>query len=332
MRKLFLVPLAVACILIAASVSAAEVETITLFDPAVPETPESIQIDRHGHVYISLALTGEVRKIAPDGTQSTLAFLPLHREVQPCQNVLGGASIAGIALDHQSNVYVGVNSCNAADLGIWKVTPDGQQSLLANLPGDLFSPGVAQPNGIAYHGGWLYVADSALALVWRIHSDGQSPAEVWTAGPLLQHPSPPLQGIPGPNGLQVFHNEVYVSVSDRAHIVAFRIKANGSAGPGRVHALLAVDDFAFDVKGNLYAMTNFSQTVERVTPDGRIETLLKLADGLDGPSSGVFGVGRDSKNLYIANAAFPFAPPPTPTPRRPSIIRLHVGIPGKPRP
>ena len=54
MRKLFLVPLAVACTLVVASASAAEVETIALFDPAVPETPESIQVDRHGHIYVSL--------------------------------------------------------------------------------------------------------------------------------------------------------------------------------------------------------------------------------------------------------------------------------------
>ena len=44
------------------------------------------------------------------------------------------------------------------------------------------------PNGIAYRGGWLYVADSVLALVWWVHSDGQSPAEIWAADPLLLHP------------------------------------------------------------------------------------------------------------------------------------------------
>jgi sugar lactone lactonase YvrE len=329
MRKLFLVPLVVACTLVAASAYAAEVETIALFDPEVPETPESIQIDRHGYIYVSLARTGEVRKIAPDGTQSTLAFLPLHQDVQPCQNSAGSAGIAGIALDHQRNVYVGVRSCSAADLGIWKVTPDGQQSLLANLPGDLFPPGSARPNGIAYHDGWLYVADSALALVWRVHSDGQSPAEVWTADPLLQHPPEPPPGIPGPNGLQVFHNKVYVSVSTRAHVVAFRIKANGSAGPGRVHVALAFDDFAFDVKGNLYGMTNFAQTVVRVMPDGTSEILLTGGE-LDGPSSGAFDVGKDRKNLYIANAAFPNFPGPTT--RRPSVMRLHIGIRGEPRP
>ena len=323
MRKLLLVPLAVAFTLVAASTSAARVRTIALFDPTVPEIPESIQVDRHGYIYVSLSRTGEIRTIAPDGTQSTLAFLPLHPEVQPCQNSAGSAGSAGIALDHQRNVYVGVRSCSAADLGIWKVTPDGEQSLLANLPVN------AGPNGIAYHRGWLYVADSRLARVWRVHSDGQDPAEVWTADPLLQHPpSPPP--FPGPNGLQVFHNEVYVSVSSRGHVVAFRIKANGSAGPGRVHVELGVDDFAFDVKGNLYAMTNFSNTVVRVTPDGLTKVLLDLDDGLDGPSSGAFGVGNDRKNLYIANAAIPTFPGQNP--RRPSVMRLHVGIPGKPRP
>ena len=66
MRKLFLVPLAVACTLvIAASASAAEVETIALFDFAASETPESIQVDRHGNIYVSLARTGEIRQNRP---------------------------------------------------------------------------------------------------------------------------------------------------------------------------------------------------------------------------------------------------------------------------
>lgn len=329
MRKLFLVLLAVACTLVAASASAAEVETIALFDPTIPETPESIQVDRHGQIYVSLSRTGEIRKIAPDGTQSTLALLPLHQDVQPCQNSAGSAGISGIALDHQRNVYVVVRSCSAADFGIWKVTPDGQQSLVANLPGN------ASPNGIAYHNGSLYVADSALALVWRVQArrvqaNGQSPVGLWTVDPLLRHPPSPPPGFPGPNGLQVFHNEVYVSVSSRGHVVAFPINADGSAGPGRVHVVLGVDDFAFDEKGNLYAMTNFFNTVVRVTQDGATEVLLTFEDRLDGPSSGAFGVGKDRKSLYIANIAIPAFPGQNP--RRPSVMRLHVGIPGEPRP
>jgi sugar lactone lactonase YvrE len=328
MRKLFLVLLAVACTLVVSSASAVEVETVALFDPAVLETPESIQIDRHGNIYVSFLLTGEIRKIAPDGTQSTLALLPLHPEIQPCQNSVGVPTQQGIALDHQGNVYASVNSCSAADLGIWKVTPDGQQSLLAHLPGGFFPPGSTWPNGIAYHRGWLYVADSVQGLVWRVHTDGQSPAEVWSDDPLLKHPPNPPPGSLSANGLQIFKHKVYVSVSVRQHIVAIPIKTHGSAGPGRVHAVARVDDFAFDVKGNLYGSGN--NAVVRVTPDGTSEILLTSADGLDIPTSAAFGVQEDHKHLYVANGAFPFTP--SQEPRRPSVMRLHIGIPGKPRP
>lgn len=115
------------------------------------------------------------------------------------------------------------------------------------------------------------------------------------------------------------------------HTRAGRINEDGSAGAWRVHASgVALDDFAFDVKGNLYGTTDPFNTVVRVRPDGTSEVLLTAADGLDGPTATAFGVGRDSKALYITNAAFPFFLGPDP--RRPSLMRLEVGIPGKPRP
>jgi len=308
---------------LAQSVSKQGVETVALFKPAAFETPESVQIDRRGNTFISMALTGEIRKIAPNGTQSTLAFLPIRPDVQPCGNGLGVAIMGGIALDHQGNIYASVTSCNLPDLGVWKVTRQGQVSLLANLPTN------AAPNGIAYHQGWLYVADTVLGLIWRIHTDGTSLPEVWTADPLLT--PVPLPLTPGPNGLQVFRDEVYVAVSDRAHIVAIPILEDGAAGTGRVHASgVALDDFAFDVNGNLYGTTDPFNTVVRVAPNGTVTTLLTASDGLDGPTAAAFGVGADRKNLYITNAAFPFFSGPNP--RRPSLMRVNVGIPGKPRP
>ncbi|HEX7313412.1 MAG TPA: hypothetical protein VF297_05800 [Pyrinomonadaceae bacterium] len=311
------------CFVCAAGASAADLSTVALFNPAAFEAPESVQFDRHGNAYISMALTGEVRKIAPGGTQTTLAFLPIRPDVQPCGNAFGLPIMGSIALDHQGNVYASVNSCNPAQLGVWKVTPTGQTSLVANLPQG------AAPNGIAYHDGWLYVADTLLGQVWRIHSDGASAPEVWSNDSLLTPLFLPL--IPGPNGLQVFREEVYVAVSDRAHVVAIPIEEDGSAGAARVHASgIGFDDFAFDVHGNLYGTTDPFNTVVRVSPDGTQTVLLTAADGLDGPTSATFGVGKNSKALYITNAAFPFFPGPNP--RRPSLIRLEVGVPGQPRP
>ncbi|HWS55417.1 MAG TPA: hypothetical protein VN228_14870, partial [Pyrinomonadaceae bacterium] len=76
--------------------------------------------------------------------------------------------------------------------------------------------------------------------------------------------------------------------------------------------------------------TNPFNTVVRVTPGGAVEVLLTAADGLDGPTAAAFGVRGDNQNLYVTNAAFPFFPGPDP--RRPGIMRVHVGTPGKPRP
>lgn len=306
------------------SVLAADAETVVRFNSAAYETPESIQFDRHGNMYVSMALTGEIRKIAADGTQQSLAFMPLRPDVQPCQNSFALPITGALALDHQGNIYVSVNSCNLADLGIWKVTPGGEASLLAQLPA------ASAPNGIAYHGGWLYVADTTLGAVWRIHSDGAGGAQLWTNDSLLA--PVPLPLTPGPNGIQVFHEEVYVSVSSRAHVVAFPIRPDGSAGTGRVHADdIPLDDFAFDVKGNLYGTTDPFNTVVKITPDGTVTELLTTADGLDGPTAAAFGVGGDNKNLYITNASFPFFHLPGDE-RRPGIMRLSVGIAGKPRP
>ncbi len=110
--------------------------------------------------------------------------------------------------------------------------------------------------------------------------------------------------------------------------MALPINRDGSAGHGRVHVEhLFLDDFAFDMKGNLYGA---SIDVVRVTPDGASEILLTSADGLDTPTSVAFDVKKDNKNLYVANGAFPYLLGPDP--RRPSVMRLHIGIPGNPRP
>ncbi|HEY5866530.1 MAG TPA: hypothetical protein VI542_13435, partial [Candidatus Tectomicrobia bacterium] len=193
----------------------------------------------------------------------------------------------------------------------------------------------------AYNDGKLYVADSNLGLIGRIklHDDhdcdedsdesaGQNVPEVWNNDPLLKslNPSP----FPSANGLQLFDDEIYVSVSTRGHVVAIPINWDGSSGPVRVHAMAGLDDFAFDKEGNMYAGTNASNMFLLITPAGVVHTLLTLADGLDGPTSAAFGVKNNKKWVYIANGAFP--PFQGQTPRRPSIMRLYIGTNGEPRP
>jgi sugar lactone lactonase YvrE len=308
-------------ILVATSAHASpSVETVKLFDPTRGEAPESIQFDRNGNIVVSLALTGEIRRITPGGAETTVAFMPIAPEVQPCQNSFGVAIMGGVTIDPLGNIYASVASCDAARLGVYRVSAlDGAVTQIAHLPAG------ALPNGIAYRAGWLYVADANLGRVWRVAVDGSS-TTVWTAHALLE-PLPDF--FPGPNGLQIFHDEVYVSVSDRGHIIAFPIQADGSAGPARVHAQgVQLDDFAFDVRGNIYGTTDPFNTLLLIPPDGTQPTvLLTAADGLDGPSSCAFGVHGDNTHLYINNAAFPFFSQTF----RPSILRIDTGIPGMPR-
>lgn len=311
----------VSAVLLAAGTAAASpaVSTVKLFDPTLGETPESLNFDHRGNLIVSLALTGEVRRIAPDGHEDTLAHLPLSPWIQPCGNAFGVAIMGGVALDPQDNVYVSAAPCDPSAIGIYRIPAGGGEPVrIAALPPD------ALPNGLAYRAGWLYVADTNLGRVWRVAADGSS-TTVWSQDPLL---TPLPDFFPGPNGLQIFHDEVYVSVSDRAHVLAFPIHGDGSAGPARVHATgVGLDDFAFDVDGNLYGTTDPFNTLVRISPAGAIDVLLTAADGLDGPTSCAFGVQGDNQALYVNNAAFPFFS----TTHRPAIMRVEIGIPGQPR-
>ena len=188
-------------------------------------------------------------------------------------------------------------------------------------------PKEALPNGIAWRDDRLHVADSELGRIWTMPADGSGPAEVWSDDILLK----PSVGhvFPGPNGIQFFHDELYVANSDQMTILAIPVEADGSAGEVRVHATDApCDDFSFDIHGNLYGTTDPFNTVIEVTTDGEVSVLLSAANGIDGPSATVFGrTGTDRKALYITNAAFPFFS----TTHQPSLMRYELGVTGAPR-
>lgn len=298
----------------------AAVEKLVAFDPAKMETPENLVFDRDGNLYISLALTGEIRKITPEGVQSTFAQLPIGAPLTPCGGFIG--LLGGVTIDNRGNLYVSAALCDLASRGIWKITPDGHAAVLAHLPAD------ALPNGITIHHDRLYVADSALGRVWTVPVDGGTPS-VWIQDDLLF--TAPGSPFPGANGIKVYHGEVYVAVSGAGTIVAIPFLHNDLPGSPRIHAVLPApqgcDDFSFDVHGSLYCTTDPFRTLIRVDPDGSSEILLTAADGLDGPTATAFGVrGQDRFNLYITNGAFPFFS----VDHLPSLMRLRLDVPGAP--
>jgi sugar lactone lactonase YvrE len=293
---------------------AAEIETLVTFDLAAGELPEGVAVDTRGNIFVSLtAPVSEIRKIAPNGEQTTLVDLGL-----------GGFGPLGLAVDHRGNVYAAAASFDPATQGVYRVTPDGTA---VRLPG---TEGIGFPNGIVFdQRGNLFVADSTGA-VWRIPRGGE--AEVWSDDPLLVGDGSVGAGVPiGANGITFrTPNEIVAGNTDLGMLVSIPILPDGSAGEATViaddPAIFGVDGLTVDALGTIYACVIAQSTIVRVGANG-IETLADADDGIVGASSIAFGQGpRDHRSLYGVNFGV-FSPVPMP-----SLFRLPVGVPGAPQP
>ena len=284
------VPLA----LFATSADAASFRTVVAFDAAAKQTPENIAIARDGTIYVSLSFASEIRRIAPDGSQTTLA-IPTS----------GGITV-GVAIDsrHGGDLDVAVRSPDPAAAGIWRVprATFGNPVRIAALPTRSF------PNGITFDSaGNLYVADSSLGLIWRI-ARGSSQAAVWSHSPLLAPTGASFMNfpLPGANGIKIRGHLVYVSNTSTENILTIPIQADGS--PGNIAIRLKgiqADDFAFAADGDLYITENPASALLCVTPDGESTTFATQSDGLQNPSAVAFDPRpRRRTNLYITNSAY----------------------------
>lgn len=286
------------------------------FDSTIPETPEGVSADANGTVYVSLALTGEIRAVHADGNTQSLVQFPLGQfdPALPFPPFLGP-----LTARYDGTLFVSVSSNDLSARGVWRVNPDGTSERIVALPQD------SVPNGIALRLGKLYIADSVRGVVWIVGVEGGVP-EIWVQHESMQPFIAPGVAVPGANGIQILDDEVYVSSSAAAVIAAYPIEADGSAGPRRVVVEgLSADDFAIDSTGALWVTTNPTNMLIHVTPEGSQAVVLTLEDGLDNPTAATFGRGpRDRNILYISNAAFPFSS----ATYRPSILKLKVLVDG----
>jgi sugar lactone lactonase YvrE len=293
--------------------------TVATYAP--PQLPEGLAVDRQGRLYVSMAPTGEIRRMAPDGSQLvTLATL------RP-----GTGLLIGLAVDPAGTVYAALASNNSPDSdahGVWRVAPDGARALLAALPAD------GLPNAIAFHrSGDLLVSDSLLGTIWRVTPAGQVSA--WARHPLLQgdlDACPPAE-LPfpvGANGMAFNRRgDLFVANTTKALVVRIPMNADGSAGMPAVFAgpgcatLDGADGLAVDAQDNLYVAVNGLDTLVRIDPTGRLQTLATRAQGLDGPASLAFGATpATQRDLFITNFSIvPFLSGGTP---RPALVRVTV--------
>lgn len=289
---------------------------IATFDPTKGELPEGVAISKTGTIYVSFPFIGELRTVSLDGTSEHFATLPTG----------GGFGPLGLAVDAPGNVYVGVRTTDPATQGVYRVTPDGD---VTRLPG---TGVIGFANGLAFdQRGNLYVTDTILGAVWRIPRGG-SP-EVWIQDDALEGDGSAQFGFPvGANGIAVRHNQVFVTVTEKASVVTIPVQPDGSAGALTVlaqsPALYGADGIAMDVHGGLFVPVIFQSTIVRVSSDGSsIDTIATADDGLDFGSSAAFGTGRGGrKTLYAVNFAI------GPNSKSPGLLAFDVGVPGDPLP
>ena len=297
-----------------------QLETVVLYDPAIGELPEGIAVDKVGNLFVTLAPLGQIRKIAPDGSESVFATL------DPFITFPALGAI-GLAVDAPGNVYACLMSGNPETHGVWRISRDGYTQ--NRLPG---TEQILFPNALAFDKvGNLYVTDLIMGAVWRIPPHGM--AEVWVQDALLLGDGSLGLGLPlGANGIVYRHGEVLVANTEGARIVRIPVLSDGTAGALEVVVedwiLYTIDGIALDVHGDIYAVTSSGMLLRISFDGGSIEVLATAADGLDEPASLAFGTGKGNrKSIYFTNFAFLQNGG-----AGPSVMKIGVGVPGLPLP
>ncbi|MBI3416084.1 MAG: hypothetical protein HY043_12365, partial [Verrucomicrobia bacterium] len=258
--------------------------------------PSGVAVDSAGNVYVADSNNNTIRKITPAGVVTTLAGLA-SLDAQgsvvagSVGNVDGTGSAArfngpsGVAVDSAGNVYVADSGNNT----IRKVTPTGEVTTLAGLPGN---DGYGSADGTGSAARFLIPSDVAVdnaGNLFVVDTQNLTLRKVTPTGVVTT-----LAGLSG--------NDGYGS-------------ADGTGSDARFNSPFGV---AADGAGNVYVADTDNRTIRKVTPSGMVTTLAGLPSdhGLKGHGGSTDGTGSNARfydpfgvavdsvgNLYVADTA-----------------------------
>jgi sugar lactone lactonase YvrE len=268
--------------------------------------PEAEAMDSAGNIYVADYLNNAIRKIAPDGTVTTLAGHPGEFNYGGADGVGSLARFAnptGVAVDTFGNIYV-------ADYGastIRKITPGGMVTTIAGSYGQEGSnDGVGSaarfkyPAGIAVDkAGNLFVADSLNCTVRKIDPSGMVTT---IAG------APGLGGTTDGTGSNARFGRLNgvtldaagnIYVADTSYHTIRKVSPEGvvttvagqpgvaghADGPGAAALFALPFNTAFDAAGNLYVADGGTQTIRKIDASGNVTTLAG-SPGQEGSNDG----------------------------------------------
>jgi sugar lactone lactonase YvrE len=261
---------------------------------------ESLALGRDGSLYASVTTWGDDDENPVDVGQ-VVKIDPRTGARKPFGDSLATPGfLTGLAFDEHGHLYV-ANATFSEDPapGVYLVDAKGAPTRVLTLPAESF------PNGLAFHGGWLYIADSALGIIWRWQPGAAAATQWLTDDRLLPGTGDDDHGI-GANGIAFRGGDLLVTVADAGRVVQVKPGHDGAAGKVEVVSeqpeLVSVDGIEVD-GGDVWLVTNepTSGRLLSMAKNGKLTIVADQPEWLDYPTQPVVG---PKDVLYVENGSF----------------------------
>jgi putative intracellular protease/amidase/sugar lactone lactonase YvrE len=268
---------------------------------------ENIAIDSQGTIFVTSYEEGKIYRITPNGDCNEFASI--------------SGNVAGIAI-HSSGDLLVAGTVKDRLPSIFRINSTGAVENLITLPEAIFLNGMTHLKGDRY-----LVADSYKGAIWEVDVTAKT-AQIWLQHNLLGR-SDPSNPFPAVNGIKIYNDALFASNTQRQLLI--RIPLMENKAPGNPEVFLTnvnLDDFAFDVEGNLYGTTHVYNSVIRISPDKQITAIASIAEGVTGSTALAFGRSEgDRTHLYVTTNGGMSLPLPTGV-EPAKVVQLKVDIEG----
>ncbi|WP_427162530.1 SMP-30/gluconolactonase/LRE family protein [Aliinostoc sp. HNIBRCY26] len=265
---------------------------------------ENLAIAADGTIFVTNHEIGQIVRVTPDGNQE------IHATV--------AGKVSGLAFTSDGDLVATGWNADSVPV-VFLVTQDGTVKTLLTLPDAIFLNGITPLSDNQY-----LTADSYRGAIWLIDI-AQPSASIWLEHPLLAR-SNSENPIPAANGIKRFCRTIYVSNTEQ--MLLLRIPLGMDDHPSEPEIFVEktnIDDFAFDLEGNLYGATHIYNSVVRIGTDGITTIIAQAEQGVIGSTAVAFGQSEsDHTAIYVVTNGGMFLPLPSgvfPA----NVVRLEVG-------
>lgn len=194
-------------------------------------------------------------------------------------------------------------SSTPGSFALWKL--DFSKGTNATVSKLLALPEAQALSAVTKHGNLLLIADSPEGAIWRVNLETSEYKKVISDKSML-----PVEGGPpmGVNGIQVQDGYLYYASTTQEEFRRVRIneQAEATGGFELITNGTALDSFDLDAEGTAYVATNMANSIVKISPDGKIDTIAGGAKSkeLVGPTSCLI----HGKSLYAGTNGGILAP------------------------